>query len=51
MMEPGVLTESKVEQYKISCEPSAMEGMYNTVAWSNASGSILRWLVRYVSGN
>ena len=48
MMEPGVLTESKVEQYKISCEPSAMEGMYNTVAWSNASGSILRWLVRDV---
>ena len=48
MMEAGVLTESKVEQYKISCEPSAMEGMYNTVAWSNASGSILRWLVRDV---
>lgn len=48
MMEPGVLTESKVEQYKISCEPSAMKGMYNTVAWSNASGSILRWFVRDV---
>mgnify|MGYP001178036888 CR=1 FL=1 len=48
MMRPGVLTESGIERYNISCEPSAVKGLYNSVAWSNASGSILRWFVRDV---
>lgn len=37
------LTTENIEKYQISCEPFAVPGLYNTVAWNNTSGVLLRW--------
>ena len=39
------LNSDNIEQYQISCEPFAVEGLYNTVAWNNTSGVLLKWFV------
>ena len=40
------LTSDSIEKYQISCEPFAVEGLYNTVAWQNTSGVLLKWFVQ-----
>ena len=45
---PGILNTDTIEAYQISCEPFGITGLYNTVAWSNASGSVLRWFVEKI---
>lgn len=39
------LTSEHIEKYQISCEPFAVGGLYNTVAWNNTSGVLLKWFV------
>ncbi len=46
VMEPDILDGESVEKYQIACEPFAIPGLYNTVAFSNASGSVLKWFVK-----
>ncbi len=46
VMEKGVLGAAAVEKYQVACEPFAIPGLYNTVAFSNASGSVLKWFVK-----
>lgn len=35
-----------IERYQISCEPFVTEQLYNTVAWNNTSGVLLKWFVK-----
>lgn len=37
-----------IEEYQISCEPFAVQGLYNTVAWNNTSGILMKWFVSEV---
>lgn len=39
------LSSEEIEKYQISCEPFAVKGLYNTVAWNNTSGVLLKWFV------
>ena len=39
------LSSENIEKYQISCEPFAVDGLFNTVAWNNTSGVLLRWFV------
>ena len=39
------LPSEYIEKYAISCEPFAVPGLFNTVAWNNTSGVLLRWFV------
>lgn len=39
------LSTDNIEKYQISCEPFAARGLYNTVAWNNTSGILLKWFV------
>ncbi len=39
------LSSEHIEKYQISCEPFAVSGLYNTVAWNNTSGVLLKWFV------
>lgn len=50
VIRPGVLDAGRIEAYQVSCEPFAVAGLYNTVAWSNASGSVLKWFVERILG-
>lgn len=43
IIKKDTLTSENIEKYQISCEPFAAEGLYNTVAWENTSGILLRW--------
>lgn len=40
------LPSQAIDAYQISCEPFALKGLFNTVAWHNASGVLLRWFVQ-----
>lgn len=40
------LPSENVEKYQISCEPFVLPQFYNTVAWNNTSGVLLRWFVQ-----
>lgn len=40
------LTSERIETYQIACEPFAAAGLFNTVAWQNTSGVLLRWFVQ-----
>ncbi len=37
------LNTKNIGTYQISCEPFVLPGMFNTVAWNNTSGVLLRW--------
>ncbi len=37
------LSSEYVNRYQISCEPFVRPGLFNTVAWENTSGVLLRW--------
>ena len=39
------LHTENINRYQISCEPFVLPEMYNTVAWNNTSGVLLRWFV------
>ena len=39
------MTTESIENYQISCEPFAVKNLFNTVAWNNTSGVLLRWFV------
>lgn len=39
------LSPEHIEACRISCEPFAVQGLFNTVAWNNTSGVLLRWFV------
>lgn len=41
----STLNPDNIERYQISCEPFAVKGLYNTVAWNNTSGVLLKWFV------
>lgn len=45
VLEPGQLMAEEIEKYQISREPFAVDGLYNTVAWNNTSGVLLKWFV------
>ena len=45
VLERSALTSESIENYQISCEPFAVAGLYNTVAWNNTSGVLLKWFV------
>lgn len=40
------LTTQDIDTYQISCQPFAKTGLFNTVAWNNTSGVLLRWFVQ-----
>ncbi len=40
------LPASRAAKYQMACEPFVLPGLYNTVAWNNASGVLLRWFVQ-----
>lgn len=40
------LPSQAIEAYQISCEPFAVKGLFNTVAWHNASGVLLKWFAQ-----
>lgn len=40
------LPAADVDRYQISRQPFAKENLYNTVAWNNTSGVLLRWFVQ-----
>lgn len=37
------LATEDINKYQISCEPFVLPKMFNTVAWNNTSGVLLRW--------
>lgn len=37
------LNTKNIVAYQISCEPFVLPGVFNTVAWNNTSGVLLRW--------
>lgn len=39
------LSSENIDRYQISYEPFAVAGLYNTVAWNNTSGVLLKWFV------
>lgn len=39
------LPPETIERFQISCQPFAVDGLYNTVAWNNTSGVLLKWFV------
>ncbi len=39
------LSTDSINRYQISCEPFVLPQMYNTVAWNNTSGVLLKWFV------
>lgn len=43
VLEKEWLTADQIARCSISKEPFAVPGLYNTVAWSNTSGVLLRW--------
>ena len=45
VLERSALSSESIEDYQIACEPFAVEGLYNTVAWNNTSGVLLKWFV------
>ncbi len=45
VLERSALSSESIENYQISCEPFAVAGLYNTVAWNNTSGVLLKWFV------
>lgn len=45
ILESSRLSPESISRYQISCEPFAADGMFNTVAWSNTSGVLLKWFV------
>lgn len=42
----GQLCAEHIESCRISCEPFAVPGLFNTVAWNNTSGVLLKWFVQ-----
>lgn len=40
------LSDKNIEKYQVSCEPFIQKDLYNTVAWNNTSGAMLRWFVQ-----
>lgn len=37
------LKQQDIHEFQISCEPFVLQDMYNTVAWNNTSGVLLKW--------
>lgn len=44
------LRAEAIEKYQISCEPFVEDGLFNTVAWQNTSGVMLKWFVQQFGG-
>ncbi len=40
------LTAENIDAYQISCQPFVKKDLFNTVAWNNTSGVLLRWFVQ-----
>lgn len=40
------LTTENINKFQISCEPFVLTDMFNTVAWNNTSGVLLKWFVQ-----
>ncbi|HHV09134.1 MAG TPA: sugar kinase [Clostridiales bacterium] len=40
------LSTDSINRYQISCEPFVLPRMFNTVAWNNTSGILLKWFVQ-----
>lgn len=34
-----------INKFQMSCEPFAFKDLFNTVAWNNTSGALLRWFI------
>ena len=45
VLQPEWLSAENIMRYQISKEPFAVPGLYNTVAWNNTSGVLMRWFV------
>lgn len=45
------LSAADVDRYQISRQPFAKENLYNTIAWNNTSGVLLRWFVQQFDRN
>ncbi len=45
VLERWQLSSKHIEDCQISCEPFAVPGLFNTVAWNNTSGVLLKWFV------
>ena len=45
VLERSWLSSEHIEECQISCEPFAVSGLFNTVAWNNTSGVLLKWFV------
>lgn len=43
LLRKSQLTTNNINKYQISCEPFVVPEMYNTVAWNNTSGVLLKW--------
>lgn len=50
LLKRAQMTTESIEKYQISCEPFVKPDMYNTVAWNNTSGVLLRWFAEELSG-
>jgi len=37
------MVPGKAQRHHIACEPFVMDGLFNTVAWENTSGVLLKW--------
>ena len=40
------LNSESIQKFQISCQPFAVKGLFNTVAWHNTSGVLLKWFVQ-----
>lgn len=40
------LTSNVIIEKNMSCEPFAVKGIYNTVAWHNTAGALVKWYIR-----
>lgn len=50
LFERPQLASDSILKYQISCEPFVLPSMYNTVAWNNTSGVLLRWFAQEFAG-
>lgn len=50
LLKKSQMSAENIEKYQISCEPFVKPDMYNTVAWNNTSGVLLRWFAEELSG-
>lgn len=50
LIKRSALDAAAVGRWQMACEPFVIKDTYNTVAWNNTSGAMLRWYVQKLLG-